>query len=92
MGANSDGGYMAMDINGENSLVQYNSIENTGYVGIKFDGNNTVVSNNFLNRFNLVKNDGGGIYTYAGTGNRKHRTESYRQYNIKWCWIRRWFA
>jgi uncharacterized repeat protein (TIGR02059 family) len=68
MGGNSDGGYMAMDINGENSLIQYNSIENTGYVGIKFDGNNTVVSNNLLNRFNLVKNDGGGIYTYAGTG------------------------
>ncbi len=68
MGGNSDGGYMAMDINGENSLIQYNSIENTGYVGIKFDGNNTVVSNNFLNRFNIVKNDGGGIYTYAGTG------------------------
>ena len=46
MGGNSDGGYMAMDINGENSLIQYNSIENTGYVGIKFDGNNTIVSNN----------------------------------------------
>jgi uncharacterized repeat protein (TIGR02059 family) len=68
MGGNSDAGYMAVDINGDNSLIQYNSIENTGYVGIKFDGNNTVVSNNFIRNFNLKKNDGGGIYTYVGTG------------------------
>ena len=68
MGKSSDGTYNALCVYGAGSLVQYNIIENTGYMGINFSGNNTIVSNNFVNRFNLVKNDGGGIYTYVGTG------------------------
>jgi parallel beta-helix repeat protein len=68
MGKSSDGTYNALFVHGAGSLVQYNFIDNTGYMGIHFAGNNTVVSNNFVNRFNLVKNDGGGIYTYVGTG------------------------
>lgn len=68
MGLSGDGTYMGVTVNGEGSLIQYNTIENTGYVGINFSGNNTVVSNNLINRFNLIKNDGGGIYTYVGTG------------------------
>ncbi len=37
-------------------------------MGIQFGGNNTVISNNLIDNFNLVKNDGGGIYTHVGTG------------------------
>ncbi len=68
MGKSSDGTYNALCVHGAGSLVQYNYIDNTGYMGINFAGNNTIVSNNYVNRFNLVKNDGGGIYTYVGTG------------------------
>lgn len=68
MGKSSDETYNALCVSGSGSLVQYNIIENTGYMGINFAGDNTVVSNNIVDRFNLVKNDGGGIYTYVGTG------------------------
>jgi uncharacterized repeat protein (TIGR02059 family) len=68
MGASGDGAYNALDAYGPGSLVQYNVIEETGYIGIHFSGDNTIVTNNFVNRYNLVKNDGGGIYTYVGTG------------------------
>lgn len=68
MGESGDATYNALVAYGSGSLVQYNVIENTGYIGIHFSGDNTVVSNNYVNKYNLVKNDGGGIYTYVGTG------------------------
>jgi len=71
MGSSGDGTYMALTALGDNGIIQYNTIENTGYVGINFSGNNTVVSYNLIDKFNLVKNDGGGIYTYVGTGTAK---------------------
>jgi uncharacterized repeat protein (TIGR02059 family) len=68
MGGNGDGTYNAICVYGDGSLVQYNIVENSGYMGIHFSGNNTNIINNFVNTFNLVKNDGAGIYTYVGTG------------------------
>jgi hypothetical protein len=46
---------------GQNTLIQYNQINNCGYSGIKLGGLNTQVRNNFVNRFCLIKEDGGGI-------------------------------
>ncbi|RNI33355.1 T9SS C-terminal target domain-containing protein [Hanamia caeni] len=46
---------------GANSVTKYNQINNCGYAGIKFSGLNTKVTNNFVNRFCLIKEDGGGI-------------------------------
>ncbi|MEO8822158.1 MAG: T9SS type A sorting domain-containing protein [Ginsengibacter sp.] len=46
---------------GQNTVVQYNQINNCGYSGIKLGGLNTRVSNNLVNRFCLIKEDGGGI-------------------------------
>ena len=71
MGGSGDGTYVSMDIMGDNSIIQYNTVENSGYLGISFSGNNALISYNLVNRFNLVKNDGGGIYTYVGTGTPK---------------------
>ena len=68
MGGSGDGTYNAIAAYGDASLVQYNIIENSGYMGIHFSGNNTNITNNYVNKFNLLKNDGGGIYTYVGTG------------------------
>lgn len=49
--------------------MQNNSIIKSGYCGIKFDGNNAIIKNNFIDSFCTILNDGGGIYTYIGKGN-----------------------
>ncbi|MBD0327797.1 MAG: right-handed parallel beta-helix repeat-containing protein, partial [Pyrinomonadaceae bacterium] len=64
MGQSGDGQYNAIHYVSSNSVVQYNEIKNTGYIGIHFIGSNTVIKNNFIDSFCLVKSDGGGIYTY----------------------------
>ena len=33
-------------------------------MGIQFNGSNIMIKNNFINYYNMVKDDGGGIYTY----------------------------
>ncbi len=71
MGGNGDGTYNAVHVLGDNCLIKNNIIENSGYMGINFRGENSVVANNFISNFNILKNDGGGIYTYAGSGNPK---------------------
>lgn len=45
--------------------IQSNNIINSGYVGIQFQGNNVLIKNNYVNNYDLVKDDGGGIYTFA---------------------------
>src|SRR5690606_4899102 len=49
--------------------IENNRVMNTGYSGIHFGGNNTVVKNNFVENFCLIKADGGGVYTYGGPQN-----------------------
>jgi hypothetical protein len=46
---------------GANTNIQYNQINNCGYSGIRFGGPNSKITNNFINRFCLIKEDGGGI-------------------------------
>jgi hypothetical protein len=46
---------------GPNTTIQYNQITNCGYSGIRFGGPTTKITNNFINRFCLIKEDGGGI-------------------------------
>jgi hypothetical protein len=53
----------AMFISSPNSLVQYNSVDSSAYCGIEFSGNNIQIRNNFVNHSNMVRDDGGGIYT-----------------------------
>ena len=65
MGENENS-YNAINIKGDQNVVAGNEIENTGYSSIFFLGNNISVSNNFINRFTMVKDDGGGIYTWSG--------------------------
>lgn len=58
------GNYEAIIAYGDNSEISYNTIKNTGYCGIKFDGNSTVVKNNYIDYFCFIKDDGAGIYGY----------------------------
>ena len=52
---------------GNNGLVELNTIQNIGYVGIRFMGNNTIVQKNYITNFCLNAHDGGGIYTWNGS-------------------------
>jgi hypothetical protein len=68
-GLSGDGQYQGTSYIGGKSLVQYNIVKNTGYIGIEFYGSSTVVRNNFVDSFDIVKRDGGGIYTWGETSN-----------------------
>lgn len=56
-----------IEFSAPNSLVRYNTIDNSAYCGISFNGANVQVRNNFVNHSALVRGDAAGIYTgYAG--------------------------
>lgn len=63
---NGDQAGMGIYVVGDNVLVQYNSIVDTGFNGIHFNGNNVLIKNNYVAQFCQIKSDGGGIYTYGG--------------------------
>lgn len=76
-GTPSSGGdlnYTAIQVSGSNSKVLYNSITNTGYVGVRFDGDATLVQGNFIDHTTYIKDDGGGIYCYPNAGDATHTT------------------
>ena len=69
MGVPNDGAsYEGIIVTGANTgaLIANNYLTNIGYNGIDFGGDNTIVKYNYINNFELLKDDGGGIYTYAG--------------------------
>ncbi len=67
MGQDNSGSYKGiMAIIGSNLLIEYNRLDTTGYCGIEFRGNNVTVKNNRVDYFCFIKDNGGGIYTWAG--------------------------
>jgi parallel beta-helix repeat protein len=52
-----------IDISAPNSTVINNEVDNSGYIGIGFNGSYITIKNNFVNTFCTLKDDGGGIYT-----------------------------
>lgn len=62
MSGSGDHQGFALIFEGAGSIAQYNSIKNTGYIGIAFRGSNTSVKNNYVDSSCLIKDDGGGIY------------------------------
>lgn len=52
---------------GSSTTIQYNTVQNVGYIGISFYGNDILVKNNLVDTYCKVLDDGGGIYTYTGT-------------------------
>lgn len=69
MGGSGDGKGFAVQSNGGGTLIEYNRITNTGYVAVNFNGNSTIVKNNFIDSFCSIKDDGSGIYTFTGAKN-----------------------
>lgn len=71
MAKSGSGTYQGIMSFGANTIIAYNTIENTGYNGIYFGGDESDVRNNLIKNFCLVKDDGGGIYTgdyFVSTG------------------------
>jgi hypothetical protein len=67
MGNSGDGTYQGTSVNGNNSIIQFNELDTMGYLGIGFSGMNMLIKNNLVNGYCLVKDDGGGIYTYRNS-------------------------
>jgi len=61
------GEHDAISLQSDNSIVRYNNITNVGYNGIMLVGNNIQINNNFIDTFNTILTDGGGIYTADNT-------------------------
>ena len=65
MGKSGEVKYMGIAVYGSGNVVEYNTVENTGYCPIYFVfGSNTIIKNNFVNKFCMTKNDGGAIYSW----------------------------
>jgi parallel beta-helix repeat protein len=68
-GISGNGTYNALSITSDNpavgkNLIQFNTIDSTGYLGIDFRTSHTRILNNEIRNFCLVKDDGAGIYTW----------------------------
>ncbi|MFA7301977.1 MAG: right-handed parallel beta-helix repeat-containing protein [Candidatus Shapirobacteria bacterium] len=59
--------YTGISCIGAGTLIEKNSIVNTGYDGIHFTGNNIIVQKNFVDNFCTILDDGGGVYTGGST-------------------------
>ncbi len=57
---------IGLGIYGAKALMEYNRIDSTGYIGLRFDGDSMMVRHNVISNICLVKDDGGGIYTWNG--------------------------
>lgn len=65
MGQSNGNSYKGIIASSNNLLVEYNTVDTTGYVGIDWQGSNVNVRYNVVNYFDFIKDDAGGIYTYA---------------------------
>lgn len=69
-GAGNYGTLFGIQVQADNAIIEYNTVDGAGYDGIKFvDHNGNIVRNNFVRGACFQKIDGGGIYTqHAQTG------------------------
>jgi hypothetical protein len=64
MGKSGDLTYQAIIATGHLSVIEYNRIDSTGYIPIRFESDSALVRYNVISNFLFVKDDGGGIYTW----------------------------
>ncbi|MEZ5104291.1 MAG: T9SS type A sorting domain-containing protein [Draconibacterium sp.] len=58
---------MGISVNGDNTKVRYNRIQNIGYSGISITGQNLIIEYNYIDNICTTLIDGGGIYSYTGS-------------------------
>ncbi|WP_163710567.1 right-handed parallel beta-helix repeat-containing protein [Mangrovibacterium lignilyticum] len=59
-------GIVTMNSASTGSTIEFNKVEDVGYLGISFYCTNTTIRNNYINNAMCILDDGGGIYTYQG--------------------------
>ncbi len=64
MGKSGDLTYQAITATGHNTAIEYNRIDSTGYIPIRFESDSARIRFNVITDFLFVKDDGGGIYTW----------------------------
>lgn len=71
-----DGQTYGVVSNAKGMVAEYNTITNSGYVGIRFTGDSNLIKNNHIDRFCTVLDDGAGIYTWTGSQNTTYNKRS----------------
>lgn len=56
---------MAIRTTVQGTLIEKNTITNTGYIPIYWGGTNSIIQNNFIDTYAFVLDDAGGIYCWA---------------------------
>lgn len=69
MAQSGDGVQEGIEINGNNTTITNCTVRKIGYCGINFNSDNALIQNNYVDSFCMVKDDGGGIYTYGNATN-----------------------
>ena len=72
----------AVHIEGDDNTISYNNVQNIGYSGLAFYGADNIVEYNFVKNACLVKDDGGGIYTYGVNETTPINAGSVIRYNV----------
>ena len=67
MGQSDADTYQAVIVRGDNSLIEYNEIDSSGFNPLQFRGDYALVKNNFINYYDYLKDDGAGIYNGLGS-------------------------
>jgi len=66
MGRSSDDMDNAISVGSDyGATVQGNRVDSVAFNGIKFNGNDILIKNNWVTKFGMIKGDCGGIYSYA---------------------------
>ena len=66
MGTSGDGSYRGVSIAvNSGATIEYNNIDTIGYNALEFQGSNIDIRYNYINNYCFVKDDGGGIYSWA---------------------------
>jgi hypothetical protein len=69
-GRSGDGQYFGLQYSADNSggisVIEKCRFDSLGYVGIDFRCSNITVKENIVSNYDMIKDDGGGIYTWNG--------------------------
>jgi parallel beta-helix repeat protein len=66
---NVDTDAIPISITSTRTLITKNRVDSAGYLALRFAGQNSKASNNYISNFCLLRTDGGGIYTYDNFNN-----------------------
>lgn len=66
MGGSGEFNYQGVFVMGTNIAIENNVLDSMGYTSLYFGGDTTLIKNNVVSNFALIKDDVGGIETWTG--------------------------